>query len=415
MMSDKNEGMEINGAPFDIGIRLVIFLGGILAALGLIAINSVLPEISAKLAHGATDELLVKQLVGGVGLAMIFGAAFSGFLVSVLGLRRMLIISSICYVVAGTAGLYVSDLRLLLATRLLLGLAAAAIQVTSLTLINTRLEGAMRAKWLGINISVAMFGTIVIYPIAGALGELGWRAPFGIYLLGILLVPAALRIKERNSIDSGKPIPKSGRETSVFKWFPVRFIFLALCIGTMTFLPTTYAPFLLASTGVTSSLVISLVMTADSIAGAGMALVYGRSRQRFSSHAAFAVSFSACAVGSLVVAVSHQFVGTFIGLFIYGFGSGWLVANMLASLAEKLAPARQARAVGLVKAAHFAAAPLSVGLAEFANRQTGPAGVMLGVSILAVTLLVGLGLRTIWQRRAADRRALALQTNPQLS
>src|SRR3546814_10520922 len=83
----------------------------------------------------------------------------------------------LAYILSGTAGLYVSDLPYLLASRVVLGLSAAMIQITAFTLINTRLAPAARAQWMGMHISAAMIGTILVQPVAGFIGDYSWRWP----------------------------------------------------------------------------------------------------------------------------------------------------------------------------------------------------------------------------------------------
>ena len=137
--------------------KLLILLSGVLSALCLTAINSVLPSIQKELAHGPNDAMLVKQLLGAVALAMAAGAPLGGFMADRIGLRRTLFIAALVYTVAGTAGLYLSSLPLLLVSRLFLGLAAAAIQVLGLTMVNTQLSGNARARWMGLHVSFAIF------------------------------------------------------------------------------------------------------------------------------------------------------------------------------------------------------------------------------------------------------------------
>src|SRR5689334_15729010 len=81
--------------------KLVVLLSGILSALCLTAINSVLPSIARDLAHTPTDAMLVKQLIGGVTLAMAVGAPLGGFLADRIGLRPTLFSAALLYTVAG--------------------------------------------------------------------------------------------------------------------------------------------------------------------------------------------------------------------------------------------------------------------------------------------------------------------------
>jgi MFS family permease len=393
MASERAEAAS--SSSLNLGEQVVIVLSGVLAALALTALTSVLPSIEANLAHTPLDSMLVKQLIGGVALAMVVGAAVGGLISDWLGLRRMLIITSLTYVVAGTAGLYLQSLRALLISRLFLGLAAASMQIASLTLINTRLQGNERARWMGIHFSTAMFGTIVLSPIAGALGSLGWRWPCVLYALGLTFLPAMLlkpHPPRTPPVAAAANVkfqlsPPDGAESGIVRRpFPFHYVLLALSIGALVFLPTVYLPFLLRQVQGSTPFIISLVITADSIVGALMAMIYGRARRSLTSTAAFVFCFGCIAIGSFIASRSASLTGIVVGMCIHGLGVGWLVANLITSLATKVSPERQGRAVGIVKAAHFASAPLSIALIEPFTRRLGPANALVVVSVVAFGL-----------------------------
>jgi MFS family permease len=402
-----SDSAQATFAPsLSLGEKLIILLSGVLAALALTALTPVLPLIEASLARTPLDSMLVKQLIGGVALAMVVGAAAGGLLTDWLGLRRMLLVASSTYVLAGTAGLYLESLRALLVSRLFLGLAAATIQIASLTLINTRLHGNERAKWMGIHFSTAMFGTILLSPVAGALGSLGWRWPCVLYALGLIFIPATLlqRKPQTTTISAATPdsaatpitpaVAKAASGASSDDalggewrhWFPFHYLLLALLIGALVFLPGVYLPFVLREVKGSTPWMISLVITADSIVGAVMAMMYGRARRSLTSTAAFVFCFGCIALGSLIASRASSLAGIVAGMCIHGLGVGWVLANLITSLATKVSAERQGRAVGIVKAAHFASAPLGIAIIEPFARRHGPAGALVVVSACAFGL-----------------------------
>ena len=399
--------MEANVGParavrLDLGTKLVIVLGGVLAALALTAINSVLPQIQDALARSPGDSMLVKQLIGGVTLAMVFGAALSGFLVDRFGLRAVIIVSSLVYALAGTAGLYLGTLNLLLASRLVVGLTAACIQVSSLALINRRLEGAQRAKWMGIHISAAMFSTLIVLPIAGQLGEIGWRYPFALYGLGAVLAlgmafgrpEPEVRVAREPATPAAATAPRVslGERLRALSWFPFHYIPFAFLIGSIVFLPNIYLPFILREYGATPSL-ISYVLTAESITGSIIALCYGPVRRVLSYHATFMVSFACAATGTVLAVAATSLAGVVAGMLVFGLGTGWLMANMMTALGGKVSTERQGRAAGFVKAAHFLSGPLAIVLIEPLARTGGPIRALLVVACIASLLFTLIGLR----------------------
>lgn len=394
-MTDKSGS---SAAALDLGTKVIMLMGGGLSALAMVGITSVLPAIDTALAHSATDSLLVKQLAGGVGFAMALGSLAAGFLVERAGMRRILLIAALLYVVAGTAGLYLSDLRLLLASRVALGLAASTIQVTALVLINTRLEAAARARWMGLHIAVAMACTILGQPIAGFLGNHGWRWPFALYGIGICILPIVLRYREAPPVATAR-VDRAGQAgveklPGFWRDFPFHYLLLGPLVGSIIFLPMVYAPFLMRQLGVSTPSTIALILTADSIIGAIMASQYGWARKRMSHHGAFALSFATAAAGTLIAGFSTGVAGIIAGMIVYGFGAGWFVPNLLTALGEKLGPARQARALGLVKSAHFLSGPIALLAMEPVARHFGPQAALLAVSGLSFMLLVAVVIRS---------------------
>jgi MFS family permease len=124
-------------------------------------------------------------------------------------------------------------------------------------------------------------------------------------------------------------------------------------------------------------------------------------------HDSFLVSFSIIAAGTLVAVLSTSAFGVIAGMVIYGFGIGWLVPNLITSLGEKVSKARQGRAAGFVKAAHFMSAPIAVTAMEPFARRHGPEIALLVVLFIAVALIALIGIRKLAVPRSGQKAALA--------
>lgn len=397
----QNEAGAAGAEVLGWSVKAIMIFGGVFGSLAMVAISSVLPAIDSALAHDPHDSLLVKQLMGGVGIAMMLGSLVAGFLVDRINVRAILATSIVTYVLSGTAGLYLSHLPYLLASRLVLGFSAAIIQITAFTFINTRLSPERRAHWMGVHIFAAMASTIVVQPVAGFIGDYSWRWPFALYALALLMLPAALLFRDTKPVQSARLV-RGG--TQPFGWagflrvFPYHYLLLAVLVGTIVFLPAIYVPFLFRERGMGDPSMIALVLTADSVAGALVSSQYGRVRRRISRHGAFMISFSIAATGTLVAGLSSGVVGIVAGMLFYGFGTGWFVPNLMTAIGEKLPPSAQARAVGLVKAAHFSSAGLAILVMEPVTRHYGAQVGLLLISALAALLAVLAGLRSMRPR-----------------
>jgi MFS family permease len=397
--------------PLEWSAKMVMLTGGLMVALALSAINSVLPQIDAALAHGPQDSMLIKQLVGIVGLSMVIGAPLAGFLIDRIGARRMVFTAGLLFAAIGTAGLYLSDLTALIASRFLLGIMAVTITTTSMTMINTRLAGLERAKWMGAHVGTAMIGSIIVHPIAGYLGEFGWRGPFALYAIGVPFALLALgldrHVAQQRTITIERAHTTVDRGPGLLTWFPVRYAVLAVLIGSITYLPMVYVPYLMTRMGITSPTVISLVLTGDIMFGATLALLYGRSRRYFSIYGAFAFSFACAGIGMTIVAVAANLIGVVMGMMLFGVGLGWFVPNLMTAVSQQVTQELQGRATGLVKGAHHLAAPLCIVIVEPLARRLGPEGAMMAAAALAFTLLTLMGYRIIADRQRERAAALA--------
>ena len=178
---------------------------------------------------------------------------------------------------------------------------------------------------MGLHISVAMLGTLALHPVAGFLGNLGWRWPFTLYFLGLTMVPVGLMqasssgtarsLTPMPDASGASPLPSplpSPVERSLLLAFPYHYLPFAMAIGAVVFVPTVYLPFILRNMGFGSPLLISLVLTADSVAGTITAMLYGQARKRISAHGAFAISFGLTTIG-MGIALASQRPWIFIG------------------------------------------------------------------------------------------------------
>lgn len=368
-------------------MRIVVLAGGPAISLATSLIQPVLPSIQADLARGPDDAFLVKMLVGVMGFAMVIGASLTGFLADRYGLKRVLTANYLLYAIAGTGGVYLNDLYALIASRFLLGIAAAGCVTGSIIIINARMGLAERASWLGYYTGVAQISSVALNPISGLLGEFNWHWSFAIYAIA-----APFAVIAAASLPGKPPAPPVAAASAeapppLIRWFPFRFALLGLVLGTIIYIPAVYLPFLLSEMGMKSPALISLVLTGDIIAGSIAALLYGRARRVLSEHAAFVVSVAFAGIGLLVAALAPNYVIVIIGSVIFGVGVAWFLPNLMIVVAGRVEVHQQGRAAGLVKGANYLGSPTGVFLVEPIARSHGAPGAILVASLLSVSLV----------------------------
>ena len=387
------------------GSRIVMVFGGVLVTLELVALAPVLPIIEAALSHGPGDSLWAKQIIGIIGISIMIGAPLTGWLIDRIGMKPVLVTACLLAAVAGAAGLALDDLKALVFTRFLTGAAAAGVATCSMTLINTRLPPELRARWMGLHVSVYMGAGVVLYPVAGWLGEMGWRAPFTMYLVGIplaLIVILFYRDTPRYADAVGAAGTRThGGTARMLDWLPVRFMLLGFLIGCVLYTSAIYSPYQWRAVGVTSPQTMSLLLSGSAIVPAVTASLYGRVRRRLPESGVFALGFALSGLGGVTVALSVNVLQALAGFAFYSIGIGLLVPNLMTALGLAVATDRQGRAIGAVKAAQYIANTSVPFMMEPFARQYGPDAAFYGIALLGAVMLAWFGGRTLLARPPA--------------
>nr|WSW66175.1 MFS transporter [Streptomyces sp. NBC_00995] len=142
----------------------------------------------------AGSEALVPLVLTVPALSLALLAPIAGVVVDRLGRKRLLIVATVLYTLFGTVPLWVDSLYGILASRVLVGVAEAAIMTACTTLIGDYYTGRVRDRYLALQTMCASASATVFFVLGGALGGVGWKAPFWMYGIGLLLAPAMARV-----------------------------------------------------------------------------------------------------------------------------------------------------------------------------------------------------------------------------
>jgi MFS family permease len=323
------------------------------AALTIMAAAILAPSLPAMArAHAGTPgaEVLVRLVLSVTCLSIAVSAPAAGLVADRFGRRRVLVTGLVLYAVAGTAALYVGDLRLLLVTRVVLGVAVGAITTAIGALITDWFDGPRRTRLLGLQQVFASIGGVVFLPLAGVLAEMDFRAPAWIYAVSVAIVPfAVLAVREplRRNI-SGMARPRRAGRGGPAGVLPV--YVLAFVLTVVFFLAPTQLPFLLRDFDLGPA-VAGVVIAGSTLTGAVGALAFPALRHRFDGTVITASSATLLGAGWLMVGMAGDVVLVVAGLLVGGAGVGLAVPNLNLRLTELAAPERRGRVLsGLVSA-----------------------------------------------------------------
>src|SRR5215475_11749900 len=169
----------------------LLMAGSCLPIMGGLLIAPVLPEIQASFSGVPGVEYLAPIALTIPALMIAILAPFAGAIVDSLGRRRPLVIALVLYAAFGTAPLWLDSLYSIIVSRAGVGLAEAVIMTCCTTLIGDYYDGAKRSKYLALQVTYVALSASLFLMVGGLLGEFGWRAPFWVYGVSLLIAPLA--------------------------------------------------------------------------------------------------------------------------------------------------------------------------------------------------------------------------------
>ena len=323
--------------------QLLLLLGASsMSVLGAVLIAPVLPLMAQHFAAVPGVAVLVPIVLTVPALVIGLTAGFAGAIVDRLGRLRVLQAALVVYAIAGTAPLYLDDLGAIIATRVVVGLCEAAIMTSATTLIGDYWTGEQRNRYLGLQATVAALSAVVFVALGGLLGTNGWRAPFWMYLLSIVLVLPMARVL-------GKPSPagsaRAGR--TPVPWAAIAAPCAVTLFGGVVFYALiVQLSYVLDGIGVTSTGVIGAAVAVMSVATAVGGALFGR-LSRAGLRRLLAAEFALSGAGLLVVFLTSSVLVVVAGAVITGFATGLMLPTLLTWAVQDLDYAQRGRGTGI--------------------------------------------------------------------
>jgi MFS family permease len=382
----------------------LLMAGSCLPILGAVLIAPVLPKMQDHFESVPGAKALVPLALTVPALALALLAPFAGVIVDRLGRKRLLIVATVLYAVFGTAPLWLDSLGAIIASRALVGVAEAAIMTCCTTLIGDYYSDQQRVKYLALQTICASASATVFFVVGGAAGSAGWRVPFWVYAVSLVLAPLmATALPSPAGRATADEAPVSG--TAARRPFPWRQLggvcALTFFGGIVFYTVPVETSYLLDDLGVKNTGVIGLATAIASAATMGGAITFARLKR--SPEAVIPAVLVVCATGFGVMFLAGSAPLLVIGAVINCVGTGMLLPALLTSAMSRLAFEDRGRGTGLWTAAFFGGefvCPLILLAGESAVGSLAGAVGVLGV----VTALVAGGLL------AARRRAGAVDT-----
>lgn len=334
----------------NLSVTIFCLFSSVLISMVAMAVVPSLTDIAKQFGNGDDGTLTAQLIMTVPSVFMIIGASLAGYLSERVGRRAVAVWCLLIYAFSGASGLIWDSLTALMISRIFLGLAGGALLTIGYVTIGEYFEGTKREWMLGLISALASFSSVLVLWFGGDFVEsFGWRAPFTVYLLGLVIVPFALTGMRR-----GLPEAEEYLEVSwgpVLRYWPFFVLVAAYTIG--MYMPSTQGPFLLAERGETSPAVIGKIIAVSSLVSAIGAFFYGAMRKWLNFAGMFTYISAALGIGMIAAVMSNSTEQFVIACGIMGLALGIIESTVASEVLSRAPEKLHDRAIGLSIAALF--------------------------------------------------------------
>jgi MFS family permease len=377
---------------------MLLLIGACMSTVSAVVVAPVLPDLERQFGGVPDVASLVPLVVGVPAAAMAVSSPIVGALLDRFGRRYFIPVGLVLFTVAGMAPLVLDTLPAIIGSRLLVGVATAIVTNTCTVLIGDYFSGRQRARFLALQTVANSTAAMVGLAVGGALGNIGWRAPFAVFAIGLVLLPAMALVPplRREVVTRAEAAEPAAFPQPLLSLLPIALVTAVAAV--VVSLPVFETATLMEESGVTSAGLIGIISALNSFATVVGAIVV-REVVDAPTGRLLAIGFSLAALGYGIVASSKTLDGVVVGvvvilgLMVANFGGGFLLPTLLTWGTRDLTYGIRGRGTGLWHAGFFAGQFATPILFEAINGRSGSPFATLGMgAAFCLAMAIGTGI-----------------------
>ncbi|WP_051219399.1 MFS transporter [Oceanobacter kriegii] len=380
----------------------LLLLCGCMSVLAAVVIAPVLPQMQEHFSATENVEFLVPMALTAPGLVIALLSMVVGIVADRTGRKNMLVAGLVLYAAFGVAPVFIESLPTIIGTRIGVGLAEAIIMTASVALIGDYYSGVQRERYLALNTTLSSSSAVIFIAIGGALGEFGWRTPFMVYSISIVLALWALVVLWEPKREAPQQLMESLTDEEKAMWNPMKIagICAVTLVGGILFMAVqVHIGYLLHGVNITAPSTIGLLASL-----AQVAVVVGSIAFRFLLNCRWFITPVRLGTALSLIGIGYLLIGSagtaaemmVVGAMVTGLGGGMLLPTMMVWNMSNLPPHRRALGTGAWMAAFFLGqffTPMVVvGLQEMMGTHAAAIG-LIGQFVLPIAILLLIGQR----------------------
>jgi MFS family permease len=323
---------------------LVLICAAIMPAMAIVSLVPVLPLLQAEFANVPGSEVLVPVAMTLPALCVAIFSPFAGWLSDRIGRTMLLWVALFAYAGLGVLPIFLNELTHIIGARFGLGVSEAVIMTLATALLGDYFKGAVRERWIAIQIGVVSVSAVFLIAAGGALGEaFGSRGPFVLYVLAIPIALAVMLLLF-------EPVDKervSGIEGNLPWRTLLPLLAITLGVGVLFYTVLVLLGDILALVSEVGPSEIGLVGAAVNAGVLVGSLIFIRLKRNQTFPRLLSLGMAILAVGFTGMALSQTFSATVLFAVLSSLGAGHLLPTMLAWVLSFLESPVRGRGVGL--------------------------------------------------------------------
>ena len=313
-----------------------------------VAIVTALPRFQDYFSDIKNIEFYSRLMLTLPSLTIALLAPILGHFVFKFGKKNSAIIALLIFSITGSAGLYLEQIEYFLISRALFGISIATLMIVSTSLVGDYFKEEARHKFMGYQSAFMAVGGVSFVLGGGFLSDISWRFPFGIYLIGFLLLPMVIYFLYEIPKNQ---IPNEDENTIPTKLFGV--YSLAFFYMLIFFILPTQIPFLIIDqfngSGKMAGSIISLAFLANALG----AITFSKLKLKFSFSNIYIIALFAIAIGFVSISLVNNIYFFYLTAPILGFGGGIMMTNVTAWMLSKSTHKRRVKSSAYLTSSLF--------------------------------------------------------------
>lgn len=368
---------------------VTIVLAGFLPILAIVTLTVAVPSIIEHFKDVENARLLGPVLVSAPGLTIAIFAPIMGLLVDKIGRRPLMVWATLFYGVSGVIPFFLDDIYHIIASRLALGVAEAAILTIMNTLIADYWDESGRRRWLTAQGVAGPILAAAVIASSGYLTAYRWNGVFLVYAIAFPLFAAMLAFLFEPSRQSAVHNANEAKDGKL-QWSVAGSMFVVtLVLSGLYYVWIIQGGRAFQEVGVSNPANLGILFSAVSFGVPVGALLFGFFTSRLAAPLQLLIVFLLMGGALTVIGAAAEPEAMVAGLFVQQISAGMSVPTLLFWVQSLFPYAVRGRAMGLWSAAFFLGQFLSPFLVDAFQDLTGSVkGAFVGMGLSGVAIAV---------------------------